>query len=343
MIPINEYVNTLIKSRRHEIIISESLNKKESEIIIKSLNQKYVKDILKKYYSIILKYKELSSHKFNQTDKSFYFENNGIYDPEISLCLDCFENYAYRKNLSTKDALEAIERYKKDLISFHSEMSAALKPLNLHVKFIGEEGEDIENLYNLLKYYISKHNTIPSNSIECYVYPDRKIIEMLKPSESDIKENDKKKYLSLYDNFVNFIKNPHKLSGNFWAGHISDICKIIDISSTKLNELVSKNIKSLGVYKSFREKDEFSLYLTKTIGDYYIIDSFSDCDYIFYSIKNKKLYWVNYEHGECNLFYNNFPYNSKEFEDILYDNDEELKAVRLLFKQYDTQKKYNLF
>lgn len=68
-----------------------------------------------------------------------------------------------------------------------------------------------------------------------------------------------------------------------------------------------------------------------------------DGNSIVYSINKKKLYWISYEHCECEMFYNNYPYNSREFEEVLYDDPETLKMVKTLFKEYNEKNNVKLF
>lgn len=158
---------------------------------------------------------------------------------------------------------------------------------------------------------------------------------------NNIKESEKKILLNLYDEFYKFISNPYKLSGNLWSGIIADICKIINISSEKLSELVSNNIKSMKIHK-FNIKDSFQNQLKQKIGNCYLIEDVAHSEFIFYSISNKKLYYVDYEHEECITFYNDFPYDSREFGDYVY-GDKDISLLRSLLKEYDRKKNYNLF
>ena len=70
--------------------------------------------------------------------------------------------------------------------------------------------------------------------------------------------------------FVKFLKHPGKLSGSITSAHISDICRIIGISSNKLNSIISKNIKAIG---SAIVIDEF-----ENLGKCYIIESYSSAE-----------------------------------------------------------------
>lgn len=346
MKPIVEFTDILINAKRYDIMNEASFDKKEAEIVIKQLNENYTDKIVSAYRSIISKYKDLSKCKYNNTDNSFRYKNN-IIEEDICLILDYFENYASERGLSNEEAKEAYSKFKKDIYAFKAQISAVLKPLKMKVLFIDADyGADMSEFFKVFERYMS-NGTIIDNTICCYVVPDDTILEKLRPSKSDIKENDKRKYLMLYDEFAKFIKNPHRLNGQFRSIHLADICRIIGMSSTKLNDLVAKNIKSLPE-KSFDKEYQydFSKRLSKTIGEkYYIIDDLGggSGDYVIYSIKNKKLYWICYEHEDVEIFYNNFPYSSRELEDIIYFDEKKLNSLRNLFKEYDAAKKYNLF
>lgn len=158
----------------------------------------------------------------------------------------------------------------------------------------------------------------------------------------EIKESEKKQYLILYDEFAKFVNNPNKLTGNLWSGIIADICKIINMSSEKLNQLVANNIKSIGQINKFDEKDEFQAILKNKLGECYILEKIADAEYLYYSITNKKLYYVDHEHEEYTIFYHDFPYDTREFGDFIY-GDKDINIIRSLFKEHDKNNNYNLF
>ena len=152
--------------------------------------------------------------------------------------------------------------------------------------------------------------------------------------------------------FAQFIKKPHKLDPSFNSSHVADICKICGVSATKLNKMVSDNIGTIGKPVTIDPKrfdeEEWAKGISKKLGDCYIIDEFGS-NAIYYSIPNKKIYWINFEHAECEEFFNNFPYGSKEFEDMAfmlnteeYADYEEGQAVKELFKKLDKEKKFNI-
>ena len=348
MVPINEYVDTLVNARRYEIM-NESENGYNK--ICKTLDILYLSKIIRIYKSIIKKFEYLQGYAAsNYKNNSFYCYNNKIF-----LIMDTFWNYAdrlyeeyewgyFETNNIKKSLIEINNKYKRDMITVYNQLIVSLKPLNMTLTFQTHDGNSIDDLCKSIENQIKLGQKISSSGIECCIYPTEAAINKTNFVKYSIKESDKKKYLDLYDKFFKFITNPHKLGADFYSYHISDICKIINMSSKRLNELVSSNIKQIGMQKTFKDNDTFSKYLKKIIGSYYIIDYDGDCEYIFYSINNKRMYYVDYEHEECEIFYNNYPYSSKELEDIVYgDNKSELEAVRKLFKEYDKEKRYNLF
>lgn len=315
----------------------ETFSQKQIESVKEILNNKF-SDILRKSKNIIIKkYKRLKSASYNNDNFRFRYDN---YFKEFVCYVEGFGNYAYEEELEGKEAIKAIEDFGKDLNSLIKEFNQELKPYKLKSVIEDDEGYNISEYISYMKKYINEGEYVPSNAVSLSVHINPKNIKSIIPSEDQIKENDRKKYLQLYDEFVKFLKNPHKLQGNLWSGTIRDICVIIGMSSEKLNSIVSSNIKKMTVY-SFGKDDEFKSYLQKHIGDYYIIENDYD-NQIVYSISKKKLYYINYEHEDCEIFFNNYPYNSKEFEDIVFNKGEELKAIQNLFKEYDKEKKYNI-
>lgn len=348
---INEYVNTLISAKRYDILVESSDNNDYENVrkMIKLCDDQYLGKIIKIYKSVIKNIEYLKSRAYNNFNNiRFYFDRHDN-DYEIYLRLDSYVNYAYNGGFSTYSGKEAViekNKFKEDMLNLKNQLSVALKPLNMTVRFIGYDNNG--NMVNLSEFFkildksiTEKSKDIPDLTVTCFIIPTEGALNKLKQKTFIIKENDKKKYLSLYDKFANFIKNPHKLSGDFCAYHISDICKIINMSSKRLNELVSNNIKPIGIQKTFKDNDDFYKYLKKIIGNYYIIDYDGESEYIFYSINKKKMYYVDFEHEECEIFYNNYPFDSDEFGDLIHNNN--IEPVRSLFKEYDAQKNYNLF
>lgn len=315
-----------------------NLSEKQTENVKEILNEKFSKIIEKSKENNIKKYKRLKSVSYN--NKTFKFRYDKYYK-EFVCYIEGFGNYAYEENLKGENAIKSIDEFGKDLNSLIKDINQELKQYKLKINTEDDEGYNLTEYIKYMKKYIINGTYVPSNAITVSVHINPKYIKSFIPSENQIKENEKKKYLQLYDEFVKFLKNPHKLQGNLWSGTIRDICEIVGISSEKLNNIVSSNIKNMNVYSFKNKEDEFKKYLQKQIGDHYIIENDFE-NQIVYSISKKKLYYINYEHEECEIFFNNYPFNSKEFEDIVFDNGEELKSVRNLFKEYDKNKKYNI-
>ena len=78
------------------------------------------------------------------------------------------------------------------------------------------------------------------------------------------------------------------------------------------------------------------------LGDCVVLEA-SDGEELVYSVPNKKMYILSFEHTECEEFFNSdYPYIDRDFEEAIYD-DKDLKAeLKKMFKEYDSAKKYNL-
>ena len=84
-----------------------------------------------------------------------------------------------------------------------------------------------------------------------------------------------------------------------------------------------------------KNNSEFGDFLINKLGDCYLIES-SDANAIVYSINKKGLYWINFEHEDCELFYENYPYSSNEFEEIVFSHDKTEKTkIKQIFDEYN--------
>ena len=332
------------------IITTESskdieLNRKQIQEISKLLTEKYGKTYIQLYKKTINKFDRLRKVSFDYGAHGFVYND---WLNTFDLKVDGFDNYAYRTCKTEEEMRKVTNEFKRDITAFLKEFKAST-PNEKGISVILEESEEgctLSEYFSMINEVIEKHKTVPSNDLTLIIRINESIYKALIPSESQIKENEKNQYLKLYDEFVKFLKNPHKLSGNLWSGIISDICRIIGLSSAELNNIISKNIKSVGNKVSLYQKEfEDSVWendIAKKLGDCYILESM-DSDKLVYSINNKKLYWINYEHGECEVFYNDYPYNSREFEEVLYDDPDTLKVVKALFKEYNEKNNIKLF
>ena len=153
------------------------------------------------------------------------------------------------------------------------------------------------------------------------------------------------KYVKKYDEFVQFLCNPHKLPKDLlWSGTINSICKIIGLDSDDFNEIVAENIKPMSSeFKEDKVKDEkFREEVFDKIGDKnYVLEEDSD-RYIVYSVKEKKLFWIDTDNNKFGEFPKTYSPVDKGFSDALWDSPESKKSLLRLFKEYDSSKGYNL-
>lgn len=266
------------------------------------------------------------------------------YNDEVSCYIEGFDNYAYNKSATGSEAIKLLNEFKSDISKYFSMIQKENPGVNFVI--MDYEGYDIGGFTEYMKKYVNKYDKVPSNSIGLYILLKKSEYEKLAPSESDIKEAEMKKYLKKYDEFAKFLKSPHKLSGSFWSGTIFAICKIIGMSSSELNSIVSSNIKPTGTKKIngnwFDNDPDWGKKISAKLGSCYTIES-SDGEEIVYSVPNKKMYWISYEHTECEEFFNeNYPYVDRDFEEAVYENDELKAELKKRFKEYDSVKKYNL-
>ena len=331
------------------IFINEAMiqmSDKQRTELINLLNKKYVNEISKVYKSCISKCPKLKKYTYNRSNLQFRYDK--YIDPDSIVCyIDAFSNYPYEDGVEGEKAIKLLNDMKNDLNKLDNLLKENLKPLKVTHKFLDADEDTYDSIsgyIDIMSKYIKDYGYVPSNVITLYIIIKIDKVKSLIPSEDAIKKSERDKYLKLYDDFAKFIKHPYKLSGTgFWSGHIHDICKLIGMSSERFNELVSDNISTVGSKVSYKTDDEFNNYLNTRIGDHYILES-SDSTRLVYSINKKRVYYIDYESEECEIFYNNYPYTSKELEDFVYGNNEEdISMIKSLFKERDKDKKYNLF
>jgi len=315
------------------------------------IDKTYSNDLYKLYNEVISKCpKELQDVAFyNGTFKSRY---DNYYDQFI-ISADTFESPGFTFNEYTDNEQEDIKKiiainnqYHKNLIYLYKELSTVLKEKYKNmfsIKFFTEgyshnNESNISEYIKILNYWTKQNGECPSNDIElCFALSD---YSKLVPSQLDIDKSKQEKYLNLYKSFVDFLQNPKKMTGNFWSATLYDICHIIGMSSEKLNSIVASNFKGgqkMNIKPSYFDNDpEWAENKLKELGDLYELDHDGDCDYLAYSPLKKHLYWINFEHTEINKFFEEeFPFNSEEFEDIVYENNKEtISNLRNLFNTY---------
>ena len=153
------------------------------------------------------------------------------------------------------------------------------------------------------------------------------------------------RYIRKYDEFVQFLVNPHKLpKGLLRSGTINSICKIIGMDSDTFNEIVAENIKptSSELKEDKIEDEKFRKEVFDKIGDKnYVLEEESD-RYIVYSVKEKKMFWIDTDNNTFDEFPKTYSPIDKGFVDALWDNPESKENLKILFKEYDSRKGYNL-
>lgn len=327
----------------NKFIVESKIESHDTEQVIKQLNEKYINDLNKIYKEIVSKCKRLRKYSNNRSEIRFRYNKRS----ESFVCyLDGFTNYAYEEDKKGKEGIKLLDNMKSDLEEMDKLLKEKLKPLKLKHKFINSENDGYVSISEYIeseKEYINKYNYLQDSAICLYITIDTNNIKSLKVSSS-IKN--KETYVKLYNEFAKFINRPYKLSGSgFNSTHISDICKIIGMSSERFNEYVSDNINTVGTKESFDPNNgDFDTYLSKRIGDHYILEltDKSSGSKLVYSIDKKRVYYLNYEHKNCEIFYNDYPYSSKELEDFLLSEDSKKSEMKELFRQVDVEKKYNL-
>jgi hypothetical protein len=329
------------------ILTEASLSNKQMEFVYEKLNKECLPELEKIAKVELDKFPKLK--KYCSTLADYYFE--GSLDKGLYTTFAIIGNYAYEEDAEDKEAEKLIDEYIKDIVAFGKVLKQKFAPLKFGI-YISDDSDRKPAEYK--KYMIdnirNEHSVYPDELI-IYAVVTKSTIKRLTPNESDISESEKSKYTKIYTEFAKFVKHPFKLTGSsFWSAHLADVCKILGISSDKFNSVISKNIKPIGKPfiingDNFENDPDWGKSLSKKLGQCYLIEDTSDADQIIYSTSTKKMYWINYEHTECEVFFNNLPFNSKELEDVVYEdlaNKEERSAVIELFKRIDQEKGFNL-
>lgn len=319
-----------------------SLSNKQLEAIIKAVSKTYATAI-KSAIKCLQSFKNLKEAAFNI--KGSYGFRYDRYNDEVSCYVEGFDNYPYNKGANGKEAVKLLNEFKTDLKKYLAEVNK--QNPDSHFVIMDDEGFGIDSYADYMKRYIEKSDFVPSNSIGLYIILKKKDYMKFAVSDSELKEAEKKNFLRKYDEFAKFLKNPHRLTGNlFWSGTIVAICNIIGMSSNELNSIVSSNIKPMNAKKInaewFENDPAWGKKVSAKLGDCVVLEA-SDGEELVYSVPNKKMYILSFEHTECEEFFNSdYPYIDRDFEEAIYD-DKDLKAeLKKMFKEYDSAKKYNL-
>jgi hypothetical protein len=330
------------------VIQEASVEEKQFQYIAKILNSDYLDQIKKIVKEEVRKFSKLNRNSYNLNQYDFMFDSHNKTCTYNAVSFGSYVDEINRSN--TKERIKALNEFVKDVSLFKKALSKQLSSLKFTVQVIeADYGSSLEEF----KYYIKeeiKEGFINEASMIVQVSPNASLLKSITPSEEQLSSAEKTKYEKLYSEFAKFIKQPHKLSGNFWSGTIADICRLLGISSEKLNSVVSKNIKAISAAKPLSNgfsDTNWGEDIVKKLGNCYVLENINSAsgDYLVYSISNEKLYYICYEHSECEVFFNKFPYNSKELEDVVYEefaDEEERSAVIELFKRIDQEKGFNL-
>lgn len=345
-ISIESFLNFCDNMLIAEESATANLSDKQIVELTERVRNQYVDPVYKIYKKIINKHARLKKSAYEMDPDIYYDKNNKTF----WITIDCFENYAYGNAASESEMKSLMKQFEKDAIAFEKDIKKAtskMTGIDIYVRGADFDDDSIQQFISCMINYIDEYGMVPSNEISLEICVDESVYTKLIPSENEIKEKDKIKYIQLYEEFIKFIKSPYKLGRTLWSAHIADICRIMNISSEKLNKIISKNIKSVGSKsKVFNGSfDEWERDISKSLGDCYTIDSWGGSgDVVAYSIKHKKLYWLCAEHSECEVFYRNFPYYSREFEDAAGGFDDELvDELRNLFSEYNKQHNIKYF
>lgn len=310
------------------------------------LNNTYMKSIDSVYEQTIKRFKNLSTVKF-KSNSGFKYD---YYRKKMVYITGGFGNYVYGTNKygnDPKQQCKGIDDFCKDVRAFVLQFNKNISQKNKGFYVLAEDEEEnsVDTYCKNMKQIIMQYGKSASNSLYLKVLAPDNLVKKLVPSTEQINDIMNKKYLALYDQYANFLLKPRKMSGNFWPAYISDISKICGISSDKLNQIVAKNIRPTMKqnFNNYHDEDGDTRFekQIQSLGEYMEIYSIYSDDIIF-SFKDKKMHWINYEHKEEYVFYNNFPYSTKEFENIIYMDHPSRKSIKELFMKYDAKKGYHI-
>jgi hypothetical protein len=321
---------------------SVNLTPDQEQYTCGELNETYKDIIISAYKKSISKFKDLQNVSYNREEYGYFQYNKySKYPEEFYMIIDGFGNYPYEmREHDVEKGIKLLNKFKVDLINLQKAFQANLpKNAKLNVAIEDEEGQSINRFIEYMSKYIKEDGYAPSNDVKLRVYISQKDVKII--SDAEVKNAKEQKYLKIYEEFIKFLKNPHVLSGSLWSGQIADICRIKDISSKKLNEIVAKNIKRVGSPKDINpnsfDQSDYGKDVSKSLGKCYTLENL-DGFQLVYSINKKSLYWLDYQHCEYDIFYHNYEYSSREFEDAAFGYDDRFKKRLLeLFESYDNQ------
>ena len=198
-----------------------NLDNSQKEAVTERLNKEYFQEIKK------IIQKELS--KFPKLKKVSNISNNGFRG--ICCFIIGFGNYAYReqknRELTEKELIQLTNEFVSDCNAYTKIVKAQFSKIKFKCYLIDENVGSAADFKKLMIEYIKQDGGVPSNGLDITVYPTDALLKSLVQTMSQVSDAKKAKYEKLYEGFVKFVKQPHTLSGDFWSGHISDICKIV--------------------------------------------------------------------------------------------------------------------
>jgi hypothetical protein len=302
------------------------------------LDKTYKDTIISAFKKSISKFKDLQNVSYNREEDGWF--RREPYRNYFKMDLEGFGNYAYEKHEhDTSKAIRLTNKFKEDLTNLSKMIQSSLpKNSKLHVAVTDVEGDPLTELISNLVHGIKEGRT-PSNDALLTVYISVNDVKIA--SEDEVQNAKEREYLKIYEEFIKFMKKPHALNNSLCSGQIADICRIKGISSKRLNEVVAKNVTRIGTPKdiipnSFAQPD-YGEDVSEILGKCYILESL-DGTQLVYSIRKKRLYWIDYEHCAYNIFYDNCSSYSREFADAAFGYDDQLKKRLLeLFGAFDKE------
>ena len=332
-------------------ILESGLTDSKIEKISKILDKEY-SNIMSKTKNYIKNMQEFKNFIEYYTGRryAFYFDPYfNAFRKDICIIHNYHEIYISKnKNIDPTDNIELVEKFKSDINKLKNLLKNKFSDYDFKV-ICPNDDENIDSHINDYKKTLkAKKHDIDDSSyvIVCIMINNKKYKKYLTDPDVSIDSKDKNMYISLYDKFAKFLNNPNnRMGAGFWSGHLADICKIIGMTDSELNSIISKNINTSKATtivkicgKDAEEINEIK-YVSDYVGDCCFLDDYDEY-LIVYSVNDKKVYLVNAEHTDVVPFVYNFPTHSKELKSV-FDNNKLKSLVNQIFKDRDTEKGYN--
>lgn len=305
------------------------LSNDQLQEICDQLNKNYANKFKSIVNISLNQFKELKNNIYFSPEFGKYTDDYDDSDDIPKLCIYLYD-YAYNigRNIEKNEQIKLVKQWISDVNKFSSILSKTTQSqLGKKLFYIKN---NIKRDSELILDCINQQGFVPSNGSIIYIIPTDSLIKTLTPSENQINEKKKQRYIELFKKFKQFLKQPFRLKGNsFTINHIADICRLIGMSTDQLNSMVSKNFKpfeKISIIKGSWFNDMNDSDFDFCGREFYIIDNWGEGG-VGYFPKVKKMYWFGFEHNDFEEFYNNWPYNSQEFEDALYGDDELKKQL----------------